>query len=143
MIEPYYEESNVTIYLGDALDTLRQMEAESVQCVVTSPPYYGLRNYQVEGQIGLEETPEDYVAKMVEVFAEVKRVLKNDGVLWLNMGDSYGQQQGKGFPGTGQVHIGENNRNITCNTGLPPKNLLGIPWRLALARCFAPLSSCV
>ncbi|MCH9022451.1 MAG: site-specific DNA-methyltransferase [Planctomycetes bacterium] len=188
-VKPYYNESGVTIYLGDALDTLRQMEAESVQCCVTSPPYYGLRDYgtatweggdvdcdhiesmarndgervntqgfggnssqnshmgpmgyrrickkcgatRIDKQIGLEETPEDYVAKMVEVFAEVKRVLKNDGVLWLNMGDSYGQQQGKGFPGTGQVHIGENNRNVKWNTGLPPKNLLGMPWRVALA----------
>ncbi|MCH8137007.1 MAG: site-specific DNA-methyltransferase [Proteobacteria bacterium] len=116
------------------------MEAESVQCVVTSPPYYGLRDYQVEGQIGLEDTPEDYVAKMVEVFAEVKRVLKNDGVLWLNLGDSYGAQKGKGF--NTHAEVGGTNRvtkmqdvcgDINVNTGLPPKNLIGIPWRVAFA----------
>ncbi len=90
---------------GDCLDLLREMPDESVQCCVTSPPYFGLRDYGVGGQLGLESTPDDYVAKMVEVFREVRRVLRDDGTLWLNLGDSYG----KG------------------------KQLQGIPWRVAFA----------
>ena len=75
------------IVCGDALAVLRTMPDDVVQCVVTSPPYWGLRDYGVEGQIGLEKTPEEYVAKMVEVFREVRRVLRDDGTLWLNLGD--------------------------------------------------------
>lgn len=93
------------IRIGDALTVLRTMPDCSVQCVVTSPPYWGLRDYGVEGQLGLEDTPEQYLADMVAVFAEVRRVLADDGTLWLNIGDSYG----KG------------------------KNLVGAPWRLAFA----------
>lgn len=78
-----------TIYVGDVLQWLRSMPDESVQCVVTSPPYWGLRDYKVEGQIGLEPSPEAYITKMVSVFREVNRVLKRDGLLWLNIGDSY------------------------------------------------------
>ena len=74
---------------GDCIEVLRGLEDESVQCVVTSPPYYGLRDYGVVGQIGLEQSPEEYVSKMIDVFREVRRVLRNDGVLWLNLGDSY------------------------------------------------------
>jgi DNA modification methylase len=77
------------IYTGDCLKILPTLDAESVQCCVTSPPYWGLRDYGVEGQLGLEKTPEEYVAKMVDVFREVKRLLRNDGVLWLNLGASY------------------------------------------------------
>lgn len=73
---------------GNVLETLKDVPPCSVQCVVTSPPYYGLRDYGVEGQIGLEETPEAYVENLVSVFREVRRVLKDDGVLWLNLGDS-------------------------------------------------------
>ena len=79
----------MTLICGDALDVLGTMEAGSVQCCVTSPPYWGLRDYGVAGQLGLERTPEEYVARMVEVFREVRRVLRGDGVLWLNLGDSY------------------------------------------------------
>jgi DNA modification methylase len=77
------------IIVGDALTELRKLPAESVQCAMTSPPYYGLRDYGVEGQIGLEETPDAYIRNIVAVFSEVRRVLKSDGVLWLNLGDSY------------------------------------------------------
>jgi DNA modification methylase len=76
------------LYQGDALETLKQLEDESINCCVTSPPYWGLRDYGVDGQLGLEPTPEEYVAKMVEVFREVKRVLRKDGTLWLNLGSS-------------------------------------------------------
>jgi DNA modification methylase len=74
---------------GDCLDILPTLEAGSVQCVVTSPPYFGLRNYNHDDQIGLEETPEQYIEKLVAVFREVRRVLRDDGTLWLNLGDSY------------------------------------------------------
>ena len=77
------------LYQGDALETLKQLESESVHCCVTSPPYWGLRDYGVEGQLGLEATPQEYIDKMVDVFREVKRVLREDGTLWLNLGDSY------------------------------------------------------
>src|SRR5574343_516046 len=79
---------------GDCLDVLRELPDCSVHCCVTSPPYWGLRDYGCEGQMGLEPTPEEYVARMVEVFAEVRRVLRDDGTLWLNVGDSYVSGQG-------------------------------------------------
>src|SRR5688572_6001128 len=79
----------VRIINADVMEGLRQLPDESVHCVVTSPPYLGLRDYGVEGQIGLEPTPEAFIAKMVEVFRDVRRVLRKDGTLWLNLGDSY------------------------------------------------------
>ena len=121
---------------GDALATLRTLPANSVQCVVTSPPYFGLRDYGVPGQIGLEPTPAEYVARLVDVFREVKRVLRDDGTLWLNLGDSYandakwgGKTAGKHALGLHGEPVGRNRRH----TGLRPKNLLGIPWRVAFA----------
>ena len=92
------------ILQGDCLARLREIPDESVHCCVTSPPFYGLRDYGFEGQIGLEKTPDEYVARLVEVFREVRRVLRADGVLWLNLGDSYagswgnagGQNRGNG-----------------------------------------------
>lgn len=93
------------IVVGDCLESLRGMASESVNCCVTSPPYFALRDYGVAGQIGLEETPAAFIARLVEVFSEVRRVLREDGTAWVNMGDTYG----KG------------------------KQLLGIPWRLAFA----------
>jgi len=85
----------VQLICGDALMELRKLPSESVQVVVTSPPYYGLRDYQVEGQIGLEATLGEYIQRMTEVFREVRRVLKKSGTLWLNMGDSYATGAGK------------------------------------------------
>ena len=78
-----------TILLGDAAEQLRTLDADSVHCCVTSPPYYGLRDYGVPGQIGQETTPEEYIGKLIQVFREVRRVLRPDGTLWLNIGDSY------------------------------------------------------
>lgn len=138
-----------TIICGDCVEVMRGMDAGSVNCCVTSPPYWALRDYGVAGQLGLEETPEEYVAKMVEVFGEVKRVLRDDGTLWLNMGDSYAssgcgggspvddrkpEYGRKGFDGDkvrGRKD-GTEKRN-TAVSGLKPKDLCGIPWRLALA----------
>src|SRR5882672_2938980 len=79
----------VEILIGDARERLRTLADESVNCAVTSPPYWGLRDYGVAGQLGLEATPDAFVAEMVSVFAEVRRVLRKDGTLWLNLGDSY------------------------------------------------------
>jgi len=128
------------IYQGDVINRLQDLDNDSVQCVVTSPPYWGLRDYGVDGQLGLEESPEEFINNLVNVFREVRRVLKDDGTLWLNLGDGYGRQVGSGF-NTNENTSG-NNRvekmqkiygDIHINTNLPPKNLIGIPWRVALA----------
>ncbi len=135
------------LHLGDALAVLRTLPSASTHMCCTSPPYYGLRDYGTPGQIGLEATPEVFVAKMVEVFREVRRVLRPDGTLWLNLGDGYGggkqgggsvfsngrtdgTRKGLGLEKTleGQKHLKER-----ANTGLAHKNLLGMPWRVALA----------
>jgi len=203
MTAPFYQRSDTALYLGDALETLRAFEGASVQCVVTSPPYYGLRDYQtgtwqggnaacahaaarnrtralrhfaegqkqasnagsdgserawkpvcpdcgavrLDRQLGLEATPADYVAVMVEIFRELRRVLRDDGTVWLNIGDSYNANQGAGFnahatdrphlsgEGVGQKRIPEASRNTRRPKlpGIKPKDLLGVPWELALA----------
>lgn len=125
------------IYQGDCIDSMKMMSDKSVQCCVTSPPYFGLRDYGVDGQIGLEGTPDDFVKKLVEVFREVKRVLADDGTLWLNIGDSYAGS-GKGPAGNlGKAH-NERHMEHTKSSGLvpdgcKPKDLIGIPWMLAFA----------
>lgn len=132
------------IIIGDALTELRKLKEESVQCVVTSPPYWGLRDYKVEGQLGLEPTPEAYVQKMVAVFREIWRVLRVDGTVWLNMGDSYvGSVQGVGATKIGKKQAtnagSDGNRQARRLPpahkvdGLKSKDLVGIPWRLAFA----------
>jgi DNA modification methylase len=126
---------------GDALTVLKTLPDESVQCCVTSPPYWGLRDYGVEGQLGLEESPEAYVANMVAVFREVRRVLRRDGTLWLNIGDSYYTQPagnktwGKGV-GSNRHYQEEHIHPVgkrNFGEGLKPKDLVGIPWMLAFA----------
>jgi DNA modification methylase len=129
------DRDGVTIHNGDCIEVLRTLPDESVQCCVTSPPYWGLRDYGHDSQIGLEATPEAYVGRMVEVFREVRRVLREDGTLWLNLGDSYagnatsgGQNKNDGGPA---VRVS----GVPTKTGdnLKPKDLVGIPWRVALA----------
>lgn len=126
---------------GDVREVLRALPEKSVQCVVTSPPYWGLRDYKVEGQLGLEKTPEEYVAALVEVFREVRRVLRDDGTCWLNLGDSYAGR-GKGAwdnknGGQKEVYIPDSNSPQVLlpkiPPGLKPKDLVGIPWRVAFA----------
>src|SRR5690348_6225350 len=95
---------SVRVLDGDCLDVLPTLDAESVQCCVTSPPYWGLRDYGHAGQLGLERTPDEYVARMVEVFGAVRRVLRDDGTLWLNLGDCW------------------QNKQLAC-----------VPWRVAMA----------
>lgn len=128
------------IIQGDALKTLKTLPDQLVQCVVTSPPYWGLRDYGVPGQLGLESNPEEYVTKMVEVFREVRRVLRDDGTLWLNLGDCYAtgtkadRQQSK-TPGVGANR--PEAQNSVARIGNPPgcktKDLVGIPWMVAFA----------
>ena len=126
-----------TILNGDVIDCLRSLPDCSVQCVVTSPPYWGLRDYGVEGQIGLEPTPGEYVEKMIEVFREVKRVLRDDGVLWLNLGDSYASAGACGrrnVVGNGSMENGKRDSRPNRVSGdIKEKDMVGIPWRVAFA----------
>jgi DNA modification methylase len=124
---------------GDALSVLKTMPDQSINTCVTSPPYWGLRDYGVDGQLGLEPTPAEYVANLVEVFREVKRVLRDDGTLWLNLGDSYASG-GMSNPSSkstlgGGKDLGAADYSITRKVpnGLKSKDLVGIPWRVALA----------
>jgi site-specific DNA-methyltransferase (cytosine-N4-specific) len=133
----YYEDDQVTLHLGDSLEVLRTLPDESVNCVVTSPPYFGLRDYGVEGQYGIEETPAAYVETMRMLFTEVRRVLANDGTLWLNLGDSY-SGKANGGPSfdrhRGHSHragVVAKQRNTTAHA--PYKSLLMIPERVAFA----------
>lgn len=129
-----------TILHGDALEQLRALPDNSAHCCVTSPPYFGLRDYGVPGQIGLEASVEEYVARLVEVFAEVRRVLRDDGTLWLNLGDSYANDTKWGGNGSGPDsknytsglggYVGQKAKR---HTGLKPKDLIGVPWRVAFA----------
>lgn len=134
---------NWRVLVGDVRDGLRTLPDNSVHCCVTSPPYWGLRDYGVDGQLGLEPTPESFVASMVEVFEEVRRVLRPDGTLWLNIGDSYcsTDKWGGGGKNTGKQTIdsagGVPSWAVRSKKekipGLKPKDLVGIPWRLAFA----------
>ena len=131
------------VLTGDCRETLKTLGDGTVQCVVTSPPYWGLRDYGVDGQLGLERTPDEYVTAMVEVFREVRRVLRDDGVLWLNLGDSYatsnpvGRRDGDSELRAGRA-IPEGSFTTVSRTdpkghGLKTKDLVGIPWRVAFA----------
>lgn len=135
---------------GHALDVLRSLPDKTIQTCVTSPPYFGLRDYGCDGQIGLESTPDEFVKSLVSVFAEVHRVLRDDGTVWLNLGDSYAAQRGgssmpaetlaggKSGKGDKQSHRGHDgsaghaHRNASA-IGLKHKDLIGIPWRVAFA----------
>lgn len=139
---PYYQDESTTIYVGNCLKVIPSIPDGSVNCCVTSPPYWGLRDYGHADQIGMEKTPEEYVAKMVDVFREVRRVLRDDGTLWLNLGDSYatgggavgrcpgGGDQGERFLRAGMVGTQPNRMKLQ---GLKSKDLIGIPWRVAFA----------
>lgn len=132
----YYADDGITILCGDALEVLRSLPSESVQCCVTSPPYFGLRDYGVAGQIGLETGHLEYISRIAEVFDEVRRVLRDDGTLWLNLGDSYAND-GKWGGSTGGKHVsalhGDSIGRAKRATGLKAKDLIGIPWRAAFA----------
>jgi site-specific DNA-methyltransferase (adenine-specific) len=121
------------ILCGDALAGLRQLPSESVQCLITSPPYWGLRDYGIDGQIGLEETLPQFINRLVGVFSEAKRVLRGDGVLWLNIGDGY-TSGNRGYRATDKKNPARA-MSVRPDTpeGLKPKDLIGVPWKLAFA----------
>ena len=129
----------IEILAGDCRETLKTLADQSINTCITSPPYWGLRDYGEKEQLGLEDTPEEYVANLVEVFREVKRVLRDDGTVWLNLGDSYagpkGNNRGEGAGG-GQIRgelMGFNNIKTKVPKGLKAKDLVGILWRVAFA----------
>lgn len=141
---PYYADDQVTLWHGDALDVLRGLSDSSVNCCVTSPPYFGLRDYGQAGQYGLEASPAEYVETMRTVFAEIRRVLADDGTLWLNIGDSYSARQRGSDEGWEKSRLNNparvqkmqfaslrEGRHVAFDR--PYKNLLGIPWRVAFA----------
>lgn len=128
MNQPAYQ-----LFIGDCKESMRKLPDQSVHCCVTSPPYFGLRDYGVDGQIGQEETPDLFIQNLVEVFREVKRILRDDGTLWVNIGDSYSNQ-----PSGGHGYMdGRRNRDQRKAAGIHPgfkqKDLIGIPWMLAFA----------
>jgi site-specific DNA-methyltransferase (adenine-specific) len=135
---------SVEVLTGDCRETLKTLPDGSVNCCVTSPPYFGLRDYGHDGQIGLEQTPAEFIEQLVSVFREVKRVLRDDGTLWLNLGDSYASyRDGKATPDTSR---GDSNGTLVpkgsaknrmastfAGTSIKHKDLIGIPWRVAFA----------
>jgi DNA modification methylase len=143
----------IQLLIGDCRETLATLPAASVQCCVTSPPYFGLRDYGVAGQIGLERTPDEFVAQLVSVFREVRRVLRDDGTVWLNLGDSYAASGRGGNPPDSPHQKQATNRGSkpaflhanACESGAigrtwvkppegyKPKDLIGIPWLTAFA----------
>lgn len=135
--------SATTIFVGDCKETLSHLPDQSVHTCVTSPPYFGLRDYGMDEQIGLEETPEAFIAELVAVFREVRRLLRDDGTLWLNLGDSYARAGGwsnnNGLDGVSRAEGGRAKSNMTGKgsqrlaAGLKQKDLIGIPWRVAFA----------
>ena len=129
---------SVMILTGDARKVLPTLPDCSVHCCVTSPPYFGLRSYNGgDAEIGLEQTPDAFVTKLVDVFREVKRVLRDDGTLWLNLGDSYASNPASGGEQSSKMTGGQHKRTPKTKyqrpPGLKPKDLIGIPWRVAFA----------
>lgn len=133
----YYQSGAVTLVLGDALEMVTTLDDRSVDCIVTSPPYFGLRDYGQDGQYGHETSPQEYVSTLVHLFSECRRVLTNDGTFWLNLGDTY-----SGYHGNKRVPDNEapsnkpgywENMRTSLPGGIPAKNMIGAPWRVALA----------
>jgi site-specific DNA-methyltransferase (adenine-specific)/site-specific DNA-methyltransferase (cytosine-N4-specific) len=130
---PYFSEDDLSIYVADSREKLRDFGDGSFQCCVTSPPYWGLRDYDFPGQIGAEPKVDDYIADLVSVFREMRRTLADDGTFWLNIGDAYTsggrtwRQRDKKNPARGMDYRPD------TPEGLKPKDLIGLPWRLAFA----------
>lgn len=126
-----------TLYCGDSVTILKKIPSESVSCIVTSPPYYNLRDYKIEGQIGLEETVQDYICSVCKVFDEVYRVLRKDGLFFLNMGDTYYSGRGKSQgidPKSNKRRFGLRPVDKSGGLGinLQKKSIIGVPWRVAI-----------
>lgn len=124
-----------SILVGDALDRLRGLPSDHFHAVVTSPPYWGLRDYGVEGQIGLERSVNDFLAKMVDIFSEVRRVLRPDGSLWLNIGDTYSTDMKWGGKSSNkhEMEVEFPRKKERSISGMKPKEMVGVPWKLAFA----------
>jgi DNA modification methylase len=156
MRAPYYDDGDVTLHHGHALDVARTLETGSVRTIVTSPPYFGLRDYGHDDQLGAEPTVDAYVQNLVTLFRELRRVLTDDGTLWLNLGDSYSgagpsgasydspstraRAEGNGMDGNFRVSkrlaerdLDYSRKKPTPTSGIPSKNLIGVPWRVAFA----------
>lgn len=136
MSEPYYQDDSVTLHHGDALELAGQIPDQSIRTIVTSPPYFGLRDYGEAGQIGAEETLEEYVTALVVLFRALRGKLSADGTLWLNLGDSYASASASGAQGRSGMR---NGRRFTADkvtakaSNVSAKNLIGVPWRVAFA----------
>lgn len=134
----YYHDEHVTLLHGDALEQARTLPAGSVDCIVTSPPYYGLRDYGSDGQYGLEETPEAFASNLADLFDELKMALADDGTAWVNLGDSYGRGSRPMAqpPQSVEARRGSSAKNIrpqdSRSLNLPNKSLIGVPWMFAL-----------
>lgn len=128
-----YELSESIVFQGDTLNILSHLPSKSVQCVITSPPYWGLRDYHIEGQIGLEKALPQFINRLVAVFSQVKRVLKDDGTFWLNIGDGYTSGNRKWRAPDKKNPARAMSVRPDTPEGLKPKDLMGIPWRLAFA----------
>lgn len=133
-LTPYFCDKQVTLYHGKALDVARQLPSGSADCIVSSPPYYNLRDYGTDGQYGLERTPAEYVNNLRDLFTELRRVLTDDGTLWLNLGDTYSTRaDASAGPTSGRSRPHAMPGRINTTTTLGRKQLLGIPWRVAFA----------
>jgi len=137
-VSVHYEDDTVRLLCGDALEEARALESVSVRTIVTSPPYYGLRDYGETGQYGVEGTVGEYVEHMVRLFRELRRVLTDDGTLWLNLGDSYTGSRGGPQGASGEMSgraVADHRQGVQTRIvdGLPSKNLVGVPWRVAFA----------
>ena len=138
-MKPSQPVGDIAILAGDSREILPTLDAESIQCCVTSPPYWGLRDYDHPAQIGTEPSPEGYVDNLVSIFREVRRVLRKDGTFWLNVGDGYARNGGTGNCGP-NAKVGNTKKLIqkrNCKVpdcwGLKDRDLMGLPWRVAFA----------
>ena len=110
------------LIIGDCLSSISKIESSSIQSVITSPPYWGLRNYDDENQLGQEDTPEEFVSKLVGIFREIKRVLKEDGTVWVNIGDTYFGAKGGHFDSDNSITQGESGTEYRMQRTAPPKH---------------------
>jgi len=132
-ITPSFQGTNTSVIIGDARDILQNLPDKSVQCCITSPPYWGLRDYGVDNQIGSENNIDDYITTLVGVFRELRRILADDGIFWLNIGDSYTSGNRKWRDSDSKNPARAMSYRPPTPDGLKPKDLIGVPWRLALA----------